>query len=902
MKELARLFQAFADGSSLVRVSRKAITLVQSLLLQKPSRRSKTKEHVCHLKRRLDLWSNGDIQQLLDEGRCIQARLISRVAPGKNDVDGHIFRSLMAQGKVHSALSYLSRDQTGGILGLDDIIPQSQGLTTRDILRDKHPPGIPACPESLLPDCVESVNPIIYSDLDAECILQAALHTQGAAGLSGLDAYAWRRLCSSFKSTSHDLCHALAAVGRRICSSNIHPDDLSAFVSCRLIPLDKNPGVRPIGVGEVPRRIIAKAILNLFRLDIQDAAGPLQVCAGQDGGCEAAVHAMRQFFAEQEINGALLVDASNAFNTINRQAALHNIKSICPPLYQILVNTCRAPVRCIICGDGEITSSEGTTQGDPLAMAMYALAVKPLIGELKSAAPGVKQVWYADDATGAGTCDDLRKWWESLQAHGARYGYNPNTSKTHLVVKTEHAARAREMFADTDINITTEGKRHLGAVIGSRSYTEEYVAGKVEKWSEEIKKLANIAQTQPHAAYSLYTHGLSSRWSFLSRTIPDIADLLKPLEETIQQHLIPALTGRPPCSREERDLLALPVRLGGMGITNPVSTSHRNFEASTRLTSPLVATIATQDQDRLVDISEVLEAKASIRRSNREYQAQQAESVRGQLSPQLNRLVELAMEKGASSWLSVLPLDDHNFSLHKGAFKDAICLRYGWKLPNTPTKCTCGTAFSIDHAIICPKGGFPTIRHNELRDVTASLLSEICHNVATEPRLQPLSGESLTHCSAITSDDARLDIRARGFWSAAQDEYFDVRVFHQNASSNRSVSLSAAYKKHEDIKKRAYGQRVREVECGVFTPLVFSTTGGMGREATTFYKRLADRLARKRQMPYPVVISWLRCKLSFATVRSSIMCIRGTRSSINRPLRDADITLATSEGGIPQDE
>ena len=149
-----------------------------------------------------------------------------------------------------------------------------------------------------LKDSSETVNPIIYSNLDAECILQAALHTQGAAGLSGLDAYFWRRLCSSFKSASHDLCHALAAVGRRICSSNIHPDDLSAFVACRLIPLNKCPGVRPIGVGEVPRRIIAKAVLSLFRLDIQDAAGPLQVCAGQDGGCEAAVHAMRQFYDE----------------------------------------------------------------------------------------------------------------------------------------------------------------------------------------------------------------------------------------------------------------------------------------------------------------------------------------------------------------------------------------------------------------------------------------------------------------------------------------------------------------------------------------------------------------------------------------------------------------------------
>ena len=109
-------------------------------------------------------------------------------------------------------------------------------------------------------------------------------------------------------------------------------------------------------------------------------------------------------------------------------------------------------------------------------------------------------------------------------------------------------------------------------------------------------------------------------------------------------------------------------------------------------------------------------------------------------------------------------------------------------------------------------------------------------------------------------------------------------------------SISAAYKKHEDVKKRAYGQRVREIEHGAFTHLVFSTTGGMGQEATTFYKRLADTLARKQQKPYSVVISWLRCKLSFAVVRSSIMCIRGTRSSNYRPLRDADIILATSEG------
>ena len=103
----------------------------------------------------------------------------------------------------------------------------------------------------------------------------------------------------------------------------------------------------------------------------------------------------------------------------------------------------------------------------------------------------------------------------------------------------------------------------------------------------------------------------------------------------------------------------------------------------------------------------------------------------------------------------------------------------------------------------------------------------------------------MTYQTAITTDDARLDIRARGFWSAAQDAYFDVRVFHPNAPRNSSGTIPAMYRKHENIKKRAYGQRVRDVEHGIFTPPVFSTTGGMGHEATTFYKRLEDLLTSK---------------------------------------------------------
>ena len=179
-------------------------------------------------------------------------------------------------------------------------------------------------------------------------------------------------------------------------------------------------------------RIIAKAILRSLKKDVEEAAGPLQLCAGQDGGCKAAVHAMKLIFQDQSTEAVLLVEATNAFNSINRQSALHNINVLCPPLAQVLVNTYRHPVHLFIPGSGEISSTEGTTQGDPLMMAMYAIAIMPLISKLKERCPNVKQAWYADDATGASTYSNLRSWWDKLIRLGPLFGYHPNSSKTYL--------------------------------------------------------------------------------------------------------------------------------------------------------------------------------------------------------------------------------------------------------------------------------------------------------------------------------------------------------------------------------------------------------------------------------------------------------------------------------------
>ena len=104
--------------------------------------------------------------------------------------------------------------------------------------------------------------------------------------------------------------------------------------------------------------------------------------------------------------------------------------------------------------------------------------------------------------------------------------------------------------------------------------------------------------------------------------------------------------------------------------------------------------------------------------------------------------MEQASERGASTWLTVIPLAKYGFGLNKQAFRDAICLRYGWTPERLPSHCPCGEVFTVAHTFSCPKGALPSIRHNQVRDITARLLTEVCPSVGIEPTLQPLNGES----------------------------------------------------------------------------------------------------------------------------------------------------------------
>ena len=194
-----------------------------------------------------------------------------------------------------------------------------------------------------------------------------------------------------------------------------------------------------------------------------------------------------------------------------------------------------------------------------------------------------------------------------------------------------------------------------------------------------MTRLSKIATSQPHTAYAVLTHCLLSKWTYLLRTVPDVSKLLHPVEEAIRHSFLPALTGRTGLNDMERNLLELPVRLGGLG-------------------------------------------------------------------------------------MMTFPIEEHNFALPKSSFRDAHCLHYGLIPPHLPAHCVCGSTFSTEHALSCPCGGLPSIRHNNIRDFTAKLRTEVCPNVEIEPALQPLTGERFTSRTAISVDEARDDVRAQGFW------------------------------------------------------------------------------------------------------------------------------------------
>jgi hypothetical protein len=799
-------------------------------------------------------------------------------------------------------MSLVTEKGKGGILSLSE--------ETKKEMCSKHPKPEPMSPQVLIAgEMPPSLHPVFFSPINGDLIKKNALRTSGGAGVSQQEDALWHKMVSGHKEASASLTNALASVARRLVTEYVDPQGLEALLANRGIAIDKCPGLRPVGVGEMARRIIGKAVMAVTGEKVRESVGALQLCAGHPVGVESAIHAMRGFLDDESSDGILLIDADNAFNRVNRAVALWNVQFTCPALKHALINFYRAPTRIFMNGDGcfELLSQEGTTQGCPLAMAMYAIALVPLVKQLL---PLCKQVWFADDATGCDKFLTMRKWFDTLVEFGPLYGYYPKPSKCILLAKPDRLNLALEVFKGSGIDVQTEGAkdsgveiittgtRHLGAAVGTEAFKQSYVTKKVDSWVKCVQALAVIASSEPHAAFAAYTHCLQSQWTFLCRSMPANPQLFQPLEDSIRTVFIPALLRRE-INDLERDLFSLPARMGGMGICKPTEQCISSHNNSNYVCAPLVRLVQRQELE--FDPSElyveVKKLRGDVDDENDSRSKARLGLVLENAPPELKLALKAATEKGASSWVTAAPSYDHGTVLHKGEFTDAVYIRYGWEMLNLPSTCACGTAFNIQHALDCKLGGLRTIQHNEVRDVVAQCMREAGHSlVEVEPQLQELSGEVFEYKSANVEADARSDVKCCGFWTAKRQAFFDVKVVSPFARSYANLKPAQLFKMAEKAKIREYRARILEVEHGDFTPLVFTCTGGMAPQCHLVMKRLAEQLSKKQNIQQSVVSGWLRCRLSFALLRTTLLCVRATRRK--RFIIDNNIELAVSESRI----
>ena len=565
---------------------------------------------------------------------------------------------------------------------------------------------------------------------------------------------------------------------------------------------------------------------------------------------------------------------------------IEDLRYSCPELSTFVSNVYGCEAELFVANSSEtILSREGTTQGGPESMGFYA-ASTTLLSAQQATQPETKKIFYADDGSAGGKLDNLHDWWLDLQVTGPPLGYFPKAAKSWLVVKPEHAERGRLLFPD--INVTAEGHKFLGSFIGSHEATTKFVEDQIrDEWTKDIEALAEIAKSEPQLAFSAYTFGTSKRWQFVTRTTPNISVSLQKLETLIREKLLPALMGGQHVSDEMRQVYSLPARMGGLGIQIPPDESDKEYDNSKIITAQLTNAIYNQETCLEINDDEQATAAALVSERKKEQFSALLDRIKETVSESTFKLLQLSSEKGASIWLTSLPLRKFGFRLNKQQFQDAICLRYNLPLKDVPRRCACGADYSIEHCLSCKNGGYVIIRHNSVRDTACEILQEVCKDVRSEPALLPVTGEVLPDGSNL-ADGARADISALGFWMPLSRAFFDVKVVNTLARSNWSKESKAMYKHHEDLKKKAYAPRILQIEKGTFTPIVLSCTGGSAPEADTFIKRLALKLSAKKQERYSEHVSFLRRRFRFDILRTCLISFRGERKSGSRDTPDAD--------------
>ena len=257
------------------------------------------RDNVKLLTRRLQLWDEGNIQELLREGATIQAQLkASKKAPDDTTLAKR-FAAMVFNNNLKGAMSLIADKSKGGVMPIDE--------DTKKEMRLKHPNAQPMTHAALLTgEIPPNVHEVFFHQIQGELVKKCALRTRGSAGVSQQEDELWHKMVTGYKDSSSSLCNAVAVLTCRLATECVDPKGLEALLANRGIAINKCPGLRPVGVGEMVRR--GKVVMSVTGEHVQAAVGALQLCGGQPAGVESAIHAMRGFLEDDHSDGILSIE------------------------------------------------------------------------------------------------------------------------------------------------------------------------------------------------------------------------------------------------------------------------------------------------------------------------------------------------------------------------------------------------------------------------------------------------------------------------------------------------------------------------------------------------------------------------------------------------------------------
>ena len=487
---------------------------------------------------------------------------------------------------------------------------------------------------------------------------------------------------------------------------------------------------------------------------------------------------------------------------------------------------------------------------------------------------------YADDFYVMGPISKVLHAAADITGRGKKYGFHVNPKKSKFICCDPH--RVREVMitraASSTFNNTpvARGGIVLGNYIGEDEAAKDFIDEKVEGWSRCLKSVIEAGREDPHGLYTAVTKSVLRMPNYVQRGMGGAKEQYAPIDDLIQKEFLPSILGDASrvITSDERELYALPCRMGGLGVGNVGDAAKQQHVDAIEATSYLTKAILGRTKWSSEKYSNTFTKITSQQKSARHDLLEEKKKVlKGGYVAQLplaqKKACENAMDKKTHYFLTLPPSEAQGTYLTPEEFHDGISIRYGRDPVGIPALCTCQhqCPLTLEHALTCATGGNIIGRHNMLRD-------ELEHLAATATAGSQWAVEK----EVWITDNLKTDLQIRNLEGDGKVAQIDVRICHPAAPSYQGKTTQTILSDAEKIKKITYDPSCRR-RGHKFIPFIITTDGALGVEANVLITKLAAVIATKLKMQKSKTMTWARSRLATALVRASSACIRGSRGS-----------------------